>query len=63
VRVKGYGILIVDGDVTVTDGLCRSELSGDHNDMKYRPCSVAQAWRRLMIMEPRDGLWREISGN
>ncbi len=105
VRVKGYGILIVDGDVIVTDdklewtglllvggkiitldgshihvkgatvaglgcteqdvtdGLCRSELSGDHNDLKYRPCSIAQAWRRLMIMEPRDGLWREISGN
>jgi hypothetical protein len=104
-RVKGYGILIVDGDVTVsadklewtglllvggkvitldgshihvkgatvaglgcteqdvTDGLCRSELSGDHNDLKYRPCSIAQAWRRLMVMEPRDGLWREISGN
>ena len=105
VRVKGYGILIVDGDVIVqadklewtgvimvggriisqdgshlhvkgaaiaglgcteqevTDGDCRSVLDGDHNDIKYRPCEVAQAWRRLMIMEPRDGLWRETTIN
>ena len=104
-RVKGYGILIVSGDVTVTadklewtgiimvggkiitldgahihvkgaalaglgcteqevtDGLCRSSLDGDHADVKYRPCEIAQSWRRLMTMEPRDGLWREISGN
>jgi hypothetical protein len=105
VRVKGYGILIVDGDMTVAadklewtgmimvggkiisldgshlhvkgaalaglscsdddvdDGLCRSVLDGDHNDVKYRPCEIAQSWRRLMFMTPRDGLWREISGN
>jgi hypothetical protein len=104
-RVKGYGILIVDGDITVandklewtgiiiaggtintldgahihvkgaaiaglgcteqevTDGDCRSSLDGDHNDMKYRPCEISQAWRRIMLMEPRDGLWREISNN
>ncbi len=104
-RVKGYGILIVDGDIIVTndklewtgiilvggtittqdgahihvkgaaiaglgcteqevtDGDCRSNLDGDHNDMKYRPCEIAQSWHRMMIMEPRDGLWREISGN
>lgn len=104
-RVKGYGILIVDGDVIVAadklewtgiimvggriitqdgahihikgaaiaglgcteteveDGDCRSVFDGDHNDVKYRPCEVAQSWRRLMIMEPREGLWREISGN
>jgi len=103
--IKGYGVLIVDGDLTVeddkfewtgiiivggkiitldgahlhvkgaaaaglgcteqevTDGDCRSSLDGDHNDVKYRPCEIAQAWRRLMSMEPRDGLWREISGN
>lgn len=104
-RVKGYGVLIVEGDLIVTadklewtgiimvggriltldgshihvkgaaitglgcteqevtDGNCRSVLDGDHNDIKYRPCEIAQSWRRLMIMEPRDGLWREISGN
>lgn len=104
-RVKGYGILIVEGDLIITAdklewtglllvggkiitedgahihikgaaiaglgcsevdiaaGNCRSSLDGDHNDMKYRPCEVAQAWRRMMVMSPRDGLWREITGN
>jgi len=102
-RVKGYGILIVDGDVLVsadkiewtgimlvggtistiddghihvkgaavaglgcTDleraaGSCRSVLNGEHNDFKYRPCEVNQAWTALMYLRPIDDLFREAS--
>ncbi len=105
VRVKGYGILIVDGDVVVSvdklewtglllvggtittldgshihvkgaavaglgctdqeraDGDCRSVFDGDHNDMKYRPCEISQAWRGISHMEPLDDLFREASPN
>ena len=50
-------------DEEVTNGECRSTFLGDHVDIKYRPCEVAQSWRRLMVMQPVDGLWREISAN
>jgi len=102
-RVKGYGLLIVDGDVFVNNdklewtglllvggtintadgahihvkgaavaglgctdaerasGACRSVLDGDHNDMKYRPCEISQAWSRLSYLQPLDDLFREAS--
>ncbi len=105
VRVKGYGLLVVDGDVLVTtdklewtglilvggtlstiddahfhvkgalatglgctdqereDGDCRNVLSGDHNDFKYRPCEINQAWTGFMRLQPLDDLFREASPN
>lgn len=102
-RVKGYGLLVVDGNVLVsvdklewtglvliggtitvaegahhhvkgaevvglscTDaeraaGLCTSTLTGDHVDMKYRPCEISQAWSQFMQLRPMDDLWREAS--
>lgn len=99
--VKGYGLLVVDGDLNVTNnklewtgiilaggtintsgsahihvkgaavaglscteaeraaGSCRSQLNGDHNDMKYRPCEISQAWSRLLQLRPMDDLFRE----
>lgn len=102
-RVKGYGVLIVNGDllisndkfewtglllvggtITTLDGThihvkgavvaglgcsdveraagdCRSVFDGEHNDMKYRPCEVSQAWNGLMHLRPLDDLFREAS--
>ena len=102
-RVKGYGLLIVSGDVVVsadklewtglllvggtlttldgahihvkgaaaaglgcteterTSGACRSVLDGDHNDMKYRPCEISQAWSRLSHLKPMGVLFREVT--
>ena len=42
-------------------GACRSVLDGDHNDMKYRPCEISQAWRRLSYLKPLPDLFREAS--
>ena len=103
VRVKGYGLLIVDGNVLVTadkiewtgimlvggtistvneghihikgaaaaglsctdadiaNGLCRSVFDGDHDDFKYRPCEINQAWSRIMVLKPLQDLYREAS--
>jgi hypothetical protein len=102
-RVKGYGMLIISGDLIVsadklewtglvlvggtittldgshihikgstatglgctelerTSGACQSTLDGDHNDFKYRPCEISQAWSRLSHLEPMNSLFREAS--
>ena len=63
-HVKGAamaGLSCSESDIAA--GNCRSSLMGDHNDMKYRPCEVNQAWGRIMTLEAMDDLFREASPN